>query len=101
MTQYQMIEIIQQEFPNIGETQIRVMLNRALDKFETEVELLRGTATVTVATSSKRRYSFSDFVKEGTSTSVVADDVFSIDRVDYNNKQIKRFMGIIEETDIS
>lgn len=101
MTQYQMIEIIQQEFPNIGETQIRVMLNRALDKFETEVELLRGTATVAVSGSSKRRYSFSDFVVEGSSTAVVANDVFSIDRVDYNNKQIKRFMGVIEETDIS
>ena len=74
MTQKEMIETIQQDFPDIGETQIRLMLNRALDKFDGEVELERGTATV----------------------SVTVDD-----RVDYNNKQIKRFTGVIEETDIS
>ena len=34
MTQQEMIETIQQEFSNVGETQIRIMLNRALDKFE-------------------------------------------------------------------
>jgi hypothetical protein len=95
MTQQEMIEIIQQEFPNIGETQIRVMLNRALDKFETETELLRGTDTVTVV-ADKRRYAFSDFDNITSS-----DDVLSVDRVDYNAKQIKRFLGTIEETDIS
>ena len=95
MTQQKMIEIIQQEFPNIGETQIRVMLNRALDKFETETELLRGTDTVTVV-ADKRRYAFSDFDNITSS-----DDVLSVDRVDYNAKQIKRFLGTIEETDIS
>jgi hypothetical protein len=101
MTQKEMIETIQQSFPQVGETQIRLMLNRALDKFETEIELLRGTATATVTADDKRRYLFSDFVKEGTSTSLSIDDVLSVDRVDYNNKKIKRFLGTIEETDIS
>ena len=96
MKQQEMIETIQQDFPNIGETQIRLMLNRALDKFDSEVELERGTATVSVTVDDKRRYAFTDF------TGITSnDDVLSIDRVDYNNKQIKRFTGIIEETDIS
>jgi len=101
MTQQEMIEIIQQDFPEIGETQLRLMLNRALDKFDSEVELERGTATVSVTEDDKRRYAFSDFVIEGTETAIANDDVLSVDRVDYNNKQIKRFLGQIEETDIS
>ena len=95
MKQQEMIEIIQQEFPSIGETQIRVMLNRALDKFETETELLRGTATVTVS-AGKRRYAFLDFDNIGNS-----DDVLSVNRVDYNAKPIKRYTGIIEEADLT
>lgn len=95
MTQQEMIETIQQEFSNVGETQIRIMLNRALDKFESETELLRATDTVTVV-AGKRRYAFSDFANITNS-----DDVLSIDRVDYNAKRIKRFTGTIEETDIS
>jgi hypothetical protein len=96
MTQQEMIETIQQDFPEIGETQIRLMLNRALDKFESEVELLRATASVDVTADDKRRYNFSEFT--GISSN---DDVLSVDRVDYNNKQVKRFTGHIEETDLS
>ncbi len=96
MTQQEMIETIQQDFPEIGETQLRLMLNRALDKFESEVELLRGTATVSVTEDEKRRYAFTDF--DGITSN---DDVLSVDRVDYNNIQVKRFTGNIEETDIS
>ena len=96
MTQQEMIETIQQDFPEIGETQLRLMLNRALDKFESEVELLRGTATVSVTEDDKRRYAFTEF--DGINSN---DDVLSVDRVDYNNIQVKRFTGNIEETDIS
>ena len=96
MTQQEMIETIQQDFPEIGETQLRLMLNRALDKFESEVELLRGTATVSVTEDDKRRYAFTEF--DGINSN---DDVLSVDRVDYNNVQVKRFTGNIEETDIS
>jgi hypothetical protein len=96
MTQQEMIETIQQDFPEIGETQLRLMLNRALDKFESEVELLRATASVDVTVDDKRRYQFSDFTGIDSN-----DDVLSVDRVDYNNKQVKRFTGYIEETDLS
>ena len=96
MKQQEMIETIQQDFPEIGETQLRLMLNRALDKFESEVELLRGTATVSVTEDDKRRYAFTEF--DGINSN---DDVLSVDRVDYNNVQVKRFTGNIEETDIS
>jgi hypothetical protein len=96
MTQQEMIETIQQDFPEIGETQIRLMLNRALDKFESEVELLRATASVNVTVDDERRYEFTDFTGINSN-----DDVLSVDRVDYNNKQVKRFTGYIEETDLT
>jgi hypothetical protein len=96
MTQQEMIETIQQDFPEIGETQLRLMLNRALDKFESEVELLRATASLNVTVDDERRYEFTDFTGIDSN-----DDVLSVDRVDYNNKQVKRFTGYIEETDLT
>jgi len=94
MKQKEMIEMIQQEHPEIGETQIRAMLNRAMDKFEEETKgLIKKTATVSL-TADKRRYAFSDFT--GVTTS---DEVLKVTRVDYNNKPVKRFIGNINLTD--
>jgi len=103
MKQKEMIEIIQQEFPQVGETQIRTMLNRAMDKFDNETAgLLTGWADVS-PTANKRRYALSDFNVESGGTSVVADDVLEITRVDYGTegtgKQVKRILGEITDTD--
>lgn len=86
--------MIQQDHPDIGETQIRAMLNRAMDKFEEETKgLTKKTSTVTpVAT--RRRYAFSEF-----SNITSSDEVLKVTRVDYNNKPVKRFIGNLNLTD--
>ena len=103
MTQKEMIETIQQEFPAVGETQIRTMLNRAMDKFDNETAgLLTGWADASPV-ANKRRYSLSDFNVESGGTGVTTDDVLEVTRVDYGTegtgKQVKRILGEITDTD--
>jgi len=94
MKQKEMIEMIQQDYPDIGETQIRAMLNRAMDKFSEETKgLLQKTAKM-APVADKRRYSFSDFT--GITDS---EEVLKVTRVDFNNKPVKRFIGNIDLTD--
>ena len=102
MKQREMIETIQQQHPEIGETQIRLMLNRAIEYFDDETELLTRTAEYSgvdnnpdAPIADKRRYSFHEF--DGITSS---DEVIKITRVDYNNKPVKRFIGEINETDV-
>ena len=45
MTQKQMIELIQQHHPGLGETEIRLALNRAQDDYCTKTELIKETYT--------------------------------------------------------
>ena len=103
MTQKEMIEIIQQEFPQVGETQIRTMLNRAMDKFDSEVPGLLTSFADVSPIANKRRYDLSDFKIESGATDLVADDVLEITRVDYGTegtgKQVKRILGHITDTD--
>jgi len=96
MTQKEMIEMIQQEHSNRGETQIRAMLNRAMDKFEEETKGLTKKTALMTPIAGRRRYAFSDFT--GITDS---EEVLKVNRVDYNNKPIKRFIGNIDVTDIS
>ena len=103
MTQKAMIETIQHEFPGVGETQIRTMLNRAMDKFDNETAgLLTGWADAS-PTANKRRYALSDFNVESGVTGVTTDDVLEVTRVDYGTegtgKQVKRILGEITDTD--
>jgi len=94
MKQKEMIEMIQQEHADIGETQIRAMLNRAMDKFDEDTKgLVKKTATITPL-ATRRRYPFSEF--GGIESS---EEVLKINRVDYNNKPIKRFIGNLDLTD--
>jgi hypothetical protein len=95
MTQLQLIEMVQQIYPNYGETQIRIMLNAALQEIVEETEILSGTDTVTMV-SGQRYYLFSAFA--GISDS---REVLSVTRVDIANEPIKRFIGEISETDIT
>tara|TARA_R100001443_G_scaffold117244_2_gene140863 strand:- start:161 stop:913 length:753 start_codon:yes stop_codon:yes gene_type:complete len=46
MTQQQMIESIQQIYPDMGETQLRLLLNDALDEFVEETRVLTDTKTL-------------------------------------------------------
>ena len=46
MTQKQLIELIQQHHPIMGETEIRLALNRAQDDFCAKTELIKETYTL-------------------------------------------------------
>lgn len=101
MTQKEMIETIQQQHPEFGETQLRLMLNRAIEKFDDETQILTRTAQYSGSDNNpdapladKRRYSFHEF--DGITSE---DEVIKLTRVDYNNKPIKRFIGEFDLTD--
>ncbi len=103
MTQKEMIETIQQQHPEFGETQIRLMLNRAIESFDDETQILTSTAEYVgsdagaeAPEAEKRRYAFNHF--EGITSE---DEVIKLTRVDYNNKPVKRIIGEIDLTDVS
>ena len=110
MTQQQMIELVQQMHPEIGETQIRLMLNQALDEFDHHVKLASGTATVT-AVADQRYYDFTELTQaaytdhSGSAVSAATisanDDVLEITRVDYARKLVKRSLGDPVTTDLT
>jgi|TARA_R110002020_G_scaffold192569_1_gene392784 hypothetical protein len=110
MTQQQLIELVQQMHPEIGETQIRLMLNQALDEFDHHVKLASGVATVT-AIADQRYYNFTDFEQvaytdhSGTTVSAADiaanDDVLEVSRVDYAGKIVKRSLGEPVTTDLT
>ena len=58
MTQKQIIEQIQQVHPEIGETQLRIMLNNALDEFVSEARTNEEIGTFTPI-AGQRYYAFS------------------------------------------
>jgi len=103
MKQNEMIEIVQQQHPDIGETQIRLMLNRAIESFDDETQILTNISEY-IGTDSgadaplagQRRYDFTHF--EGITSK---DQVIKVTRVDYNNKPIKRIIGEFDLTDVS
>ena len=55
MTQKQLIELIQQHHPNMGETEIRLALNRAQDDFSSKAESIK-TTYVQSSVAGKRYY---------------------------------------------
>mgnify|MGYP003657071128 CR=1 FL=1 len=57
MTQQEIIEQIQQVHPEIGETQLRLMLNTALDEFAHRARLNEKLGAVTVV-ADQRYYGF-------------------------------------------
>ena len=87
MTQKQLIETIQQHHPNLGETQIRIFLNKALDEFCRKTRMLKTMYTFTTV-ADQRFYELSD-------------DIIEIESVDYDGCQIPRLIGRIEKTDVS
>ena len=90
MTQKQLIETVQQHHPNLGETQIRIFLNKALKEFCRKTRVLNGTATTNTVVD-QRYYTLS-----GIDTSIS-----EITRIDYDGYQIPRLVGLPEKTDIT
>ena len=87
MTQQQLIETVKQHHPEMGETQIRIYLNKALDEFCRKTRVLNTLYTFpTVA--DQRYYDLSD-------------DIIEITRVDYDGYEIPRLVGKAEKTDVS
>ena len=98
MTQQEIIEQIQQIHPEIGETQVRLMLNTALDEFSDSARFNEKLADVTVE-ADKRYYAFSDFTDVS-----LDDDVLEVLEVTYGNATdgefiLPRFVGDIEPLD--
>tara|TARA_R100000781_G_C4081140_1_gene127768 strand:- start:3828 stop:4136 length:309 start_codon:yes stop_codon:yes gene_type:complete len=102
MTQKQIIEQIQQVHPEIGETQLRIMLNNALDEFVSEARTNVHMDTVTSSpTADKRYYDFTDI--SGISD---AEDVLEVIQVTYGNstdgeKIVSHLSSDIEPLDVT
>ena len=83
MTQKQIIETIQQVHPEIGESQLRIMLNSALDEFVAEARTNTHMSDLTPSAdpvADQRYYSF-------TAASDISDaeDVLEVIQVAYGN----------------
>ena len=103
MTQKQIIEQIQQIHPEIGETQLRIMLNNALDEFVSEartnvhMDVLNPSAD---PTANKRYYDFTDATNIDD-----AEDVLEVIQVTYGNttdgeKIVDHYIGEVEPLDV-
>ena len=53
MTQAQMIELVQQHFDSMGETELRLAFNRAQDDFCAKTEILKTTKTLSTVASQR------------------------------------------------
>lgn len=104
MTQKQIIEQIQQVHPEIGETQLRIMLNNALDEFVSEAKTNEHMASITPV-AAQRYYAFSSFTD--TETAITdAEDILEVIQVTYGNttdgeKIVSHLIGEVEPLDIS
>ena len=85
MTQTELIEIVQQHHPHLGETQIRIFLNKALDEFCRKTRILKTLYTFSTV-ADKRYYNLDISIGEVT-------------RVDYDNYEIPRLVGQPDKID--
>jgi len=76
MKQTQLIELVKQHHPELGEAQIRIYLNRALDEFCRKTRILK--TLYTFSTVANKRYYPLD------------SDILEVTRVDYDDYQIPR-----------
>jgi len=94
-----MIELIQESYPNVGETQMRLLINNALDEFSIETKMLSGHGTFTPV-ADQREYALTAL-----STISDADDVLEIKKIDFKDnsestdRPIPRFSGMIYNED--
>ena len=77
-----MIEIIQQHHPEMGEVQIRLYLNQALDTFCRKTEILQTQSTLTSVTNT-RYYDIDSLGKK----------FIKIDRVEFDKTEISQLSG--------
>tara|TARA_B100000902_G_scaffold330981_1_gene328203 strand:- start:573 stop:836 length:264 start_codon:yes stop_codon:yes gene_type:complete len=87
MTQKQMIELVQMHHPDMGDTEARLYLNRALKEFCRETRILSGSTTFSTVVD-QRYYDLDSTVLEVT-------------RLDVDNYRIDRLVGLPEKSDVS
>jgi len=102
MTQKQIIEQIQQVHPEIGESQLRIMLNSALDEFVSEARTNVHFAKATPV-ADQRYYAFTAFSDSDTAISEEGE-VLEVVEVSYGNstdgeRLISRIAGGVEPLD--
>ena len=90
MTQRQMIEIIQQHHQEMGEVQIRLYLNQALDTFCRKTEILQTQSTLT-SVANTRYYDIDSLGKK----------FIKIDRVEFDKTEISQLSGRPDKYNIS
>jgi len=94
MTQKQMIELVQQHHPDMGQAEARIHLNHALKDFSAKSRILRKTYRSTVATSSTGNaqvyYPLSGVVQLGSPSVSDGERILEIERVDYDGYEIPR-----------
>ena len=86
MKQQQMMEMVQQHHPEMGETQIRLWFNQAIDEFCRRTKCIKSAFTFDT-TLNKRWY-------------VLPDDVLEVNDVDFDGYTIPRLAGRPEKRDI-
>lgn len=86
MTQQQMIERVQQHHPEMGETEIRICFNMAIDEFCRRTKCIKGAYTFNT-TLDKRWYG-------------IPDDILEVNAVDFDGYEIPRLAGKPEKRDI-
>ena len=87
MTQTQIIEMVQMHHPEMGDTEIRLHLNKVLDEFCEGTRILKGQQTFTT-TADTRYYKLDDLDADGSEAD--QHKFIDVSRVDYNNYQISR-----------
>ena len=86
MTQQEMIEMVQQHHPEIGETQIRIWLNQAQKEFCRKTKIFTSVYKFTTV-ADKRWYG-------------IDSNIFEINSVDYDGYSISRLIGRPEKRDL-
>jgi len=96
LTQQQMIEMIQEQFPDEPETKIRAMLNQALLEFGEKTRILNWQSDTVALQAAKVYYPFS--LLSGITD---ADQVLGVHQVDFDDEPMYEFSGFIQDTDIT
>lgn len=79
MTQKQLVELVRQHHPHMGETEIRLLMDRAQDIFCLETSILEKTFVQTT-TADKRYY-------------VLDDEISKIKKVYLDNVELTRLLS--------
>ena len=80
MKQLEMIELVRQHHPHLGEIEIRKLLDRAISDFATKTEIFESEESITTVADT-RYYDLSS-------------DLLKIKRVWYNDTEIPRLLGV-------